>query len=81
VASHGEADGRRHDRLITRRRRPPAPNVALDKVRHDLTGGQKGLTFRMEIAVVNAKTCKPITNAAVDIWHCKAAGLYSDKSD
>ncbi len=35
----------------------------------------------MQIAVINAKTCKPITNAGVDIWHCNAAGLYSDKSD
>jgi protocatechuate 3,4-dioxygenase beta subunit len=55
--------------------------LALDKVRDDLAGGQKGLAFRMEIAVINAKTCKPITNAGVDIWHCNAAGLYSDKSD
>jgi protocatechuate 3,4-dioxygenase beta subunit len=26
---------------------------------------------------VDASTCKPIKNAAVDIWHCDAGGQYS----
>ncbi len=27
--------------------------------------------------MVNAKTCTPIPNAALDIWHCDAGGVYS----
>jgi protocatechuate 3,4-dioxygenase beta subunit len=33
------------------------------------------LTLRL--GVVDAKTCKPIEGAAVDIWHCDASGTYS----
>jgi protocatechuate 3,4-dioxygenase beta subunit len=55
--------------------------VDLLKVREDIIGAQAGLPFRMELRVVNSTTCKPVKNAAVDVWHCNAAGLYSDKSD
>ncbi len=54
--------------------------VPVDVVRSDLIGGQNGLPFRMEITLINSITCKPLANAAVDIWHCNARGLYSDKS-
>jgi protocatechuate 3,4-dioxygenase beta subunit len=54
--------------------------VAVDKVRSDIIGGQKGLPFRLEITVINSRTCKPLKNAAVDVWYANAAGLYSDKS-
>ena len=27
--------------------------------------------------MIDAETCKPVGNAAVDIWHCDALGLYS----
>lgn len=54
--------------------------VAVDTVRSDIAGGQKGLPFRLEITVMNTRTCKPIKNAAVDVWYANAAGLYSDKS-
>src|SRR5213079_3102316 len=29
------------------------------------------------LTVVNASTCKVVRNAAVDIWHCDALGVYS----
>jgi protocatechuate 3,4-dioxygenase beta subunit len=54
--------------------------VAVDRVRADIIGAQKGIPFRLEVHVINSRTCKPLTNAAVDVWHCNAAGLYSDKS-
>jgi protocatechuate 3,4-dioxygenase beta subunit len=53
--------------------------VAVDKVRSDIVGGQRGLPFRLEITVVNTRTCKPLENAAVDVWYANAAGLYSDE--
>ena len=30
--------------------------------------------------MINVKTCKPVHNAALDIWHCNALGVYSDES-
>jgi hypothetical protein len=39
--------------------------------------GRPGIPFTLHIDVVEVGTCKPIANAAVDIWHCDAAGIYS----
>lgn len=36
-----------------------------------------GIPFILHINVIEVDTCKPIPNAAVDIWHCDAIGLYS----
>jgi protocatechuate 3,4-dioxygenase beta subunit len=47
------------------------------KLRTDLTENRPGLPLRLRIAVVNSKTCAPLENAAVDIWHCDAMGTYS----
>ena len=52
--------------------------VAVDKVRSDIALGQPGLPFVIEITVIDTLTCKPLRNAAVDIWHCNASGIYSD---
>jgi protocatechuate 3,4-dioxygenase beta subunit len=34
----------------------------------------------LRLTVVDVSTCKPIKGAAVDIWHCDAAGVYSGTS-
>ncbi len=49
----------------------------LNKVRRDITEGRNGAPLALTISVVDATTCKPIKDAAVDIWHCDALGLYS----
>jgi protocatechuate 3,4-dioxygenase beta subunit len=46
-------------------------------LRSDITEGKVGVPLRVRITVVNAKTCVPIPNAALDIWHCDASGIYS----
>ena len=46
-------------------------------LRSDITEGTVGVPLRVRITVVNAKTCAPIPNAALDIWHCDAGGVYS----
>jgi protocatechuate 3,4-dioxygenase beta subunit len=51
--------------------------IANEKVRRNITDGRPGTTLTLRLAVVDAKTCKPIKGAAVDIWHCDAAGIYS----
>jgi protocatechuate 3,4-dioxygenase beta subunit len=51
--------------------------VAGEKVRRNITEGRPGTPLTLRLTVVNASTCKPIRNAAVDVWHCDAVGTYS----
>jgi protocatechuate 3,4-dioxygenase beta subunit/HAMP domain-containing protein len=51
--------------------------VAGEKLRRDITEGKAGVPLQLRLTVVNASSCKPIRNAAVDIWHCDALGVYS----
>jgi protocatechuate 3,4-dioxygenase beta subunit len=45
--------------------------------RYDVREGRPGLPLVLRFAIVNAKTCKPIRNADVEIWHADASGEYS----
>jgi hypothetical protein len=54
--------------------------VAYDQVRADIVGGAVGLPLELEITIISSLTCKPIANAAVDIWQCDAEGVYSSES-
>ena len=49
----------------------------LERVRQDVTEGKTGLPLKVRLSVVDAKRCLPIENAALDIWHCDAMGIYS----
>src|SRR4051795_12234027 len=51
--------------------------VAGEAVRHDITEGKPGTPMLLSLRVLNASTCKVVKNAAVDIWHCDALGVYS----
>jgi protocatechuate 3,4-dioxygenase beta subunit len=51
--------------------------IANEKVRRNITDGKRGVPLTLRATVVDASTCKPIRNAAVDIWHCDAGGVYS----
>jgi protocatechuate 3,4-dioxygenase beta subunit len=51
--------------------------VAGEKLRRDVTEGRPGTPLRLNLTVVNASTCKAVRNAAVEIWHCDALGVYS----
>jgi protocatechuate 3,4-dioxygenase beta subunit len=50
------------------------PNEA---VRRNITEGRPGTPLRLRLTVVNASSCRPIKNAAVDVWHADASGVYS----
>jgi protocatechuate 3,4-dioxygenase beta subunit len=51
--------------------------IANEKLRRNITDGRPGTPLTLRLTVVDAKTCKPIKGAAVDIWHCDASGIYS----
>jgi len=47
----------------------------------DGTETQSGIPLTLTITVLDAeKGCAPYANAQVDIWHCNAAGVYSDQA-
>lgn len=51
--------------------------VDYEKIRQDVTEGKPGLPVRLQVRLVHAKKCSPLANAALDIWHCDASGVYS----
>lgn len=46
-------------------------------VRSDIAEGAPGVPLKLTLEVVNASDCAPLPSAAVDVWHCDAAGVYS----
>src|SRR5947209_4020674 len=51
--------------------------IAGEKLRRNITDGRPGASMLLRATVVDATTCRPIRNAAVDIWHADAGGVYS----
>ena len=51
--------------------------LQLDEVRRDITEGKAGVPLDLKVTVVDATTCAPLPDAAVDVWHCDAEGVYS----
>lgn len=51
--------------------------IDADKLRRDVTEDQEGIPLALDLTVIDADTCRPLRNAAVDIWHCNATGVYS----
>ncbi len=49
----------------------------VDSIRSDIREDREGTLLRLAIRVRDAKSCEPIENAVVDVWHCDALGLYS----
>ena len=46
-------------------------------LRPNITEDRPGLPLKLRVALVDAKSCRPLPNAALDIWHCDALGVYS----
>src|SRR6201995_4995103 len=46
-------------------------------VRSDVPEGRPGVAVIYRLQIVDG-SCKPLAGARVDIWHCDAAGLYSN---
>ncbi|MER6530598.1 dioxygenase [Streptomyces sp. NPDC001508] len=58
-----------HQRPLSTAQRTALEDVPADGKPHTLTV--------LTIKVIDSETCKPVRNAAVDIWHCDALGVYS----
>jgi protocatechuate 3,4-dioxygenase beta subunit len=46
-------------------------------LRSDIVEGRAGVPLFLRIVLLNSRTCTPVPDAAVDLWHCDAVGLYS----
>jgi protocatechuate 3,4-dioxygenase beta subunit len=51
--------------------------LPLHLVRSDITEGSAGVPLQLDLTVVDATTCQPLSGALVDIWHADANGTYS----
>ena len=49
----------------------------LGLVRRNIRRGRSGTPLTLRFRVVDATTCRALPDAAVEIWHCDAAGEYS----
>jgi protocatechuate 3,4-dioxygenase beta subunit len=47
------------------------------QVRRDITERKRGVALMLRLTVVDVSTCRTVRGAAVDVWHCDAAGAYS----
>lgn len=54
--------------------------IDLARVRRDIVEDRPGVPLALAVTVVDADTCEPIRDAAVDVWHCDALGVYSGVS-
>jgi protocatechuate 3,4-dioxygenase beta subunit len=55
--------------------------VDVREKRSDVRAGQEGVPLTLSFYVYRSDDgCAPEQGAVVDIWHCNAAGLYSDES-
>ena len=46
-------------------------------VRRDIVDDREGMPLALTITVIDAVTCSPLPDAAVEVWHCDARGYYS----
>lgn len=51
--------------------------IDLARVRREIVEDRPGVPLALALTVVDANTCEPIHNAAVDVWQCDALGTYS----
>ena len=51
--------------------------VADELVRDHIAEDRTGIPLSLRLVVLDARTCAPLSNAAIDLWHCDALGLYA----
>ena len=73
----GSSGGTNPDCVLTPELTEGPYYIDLDPVRSDIREDRPGAVTRLAITVVDAATCNPVKDAAVDIWHADAGGEYS----
>jgi protocatechuate 3,4-dioxygenase beta subunit len=52
-----------------------------EMVRSDIAEGKRGVPLDLRLMVLDSRSCQPLRDAAIEIWHCDAAGAYSGFAD
>jgi protocatechuate 3,4-dioxygenase beta subunit len=52
-------------------------HLADELIRSDIRDGKAGVPLDLRLLLLDVRTCRPLAQAAVDVWHCDAAGAYS----
>lgn len=65
------------DCVLTPKQEEGPFHIDLARVRRDIVEDRSGVPLALALTVVDSDTCEPIPDAAVDIWHCDALGVYS----
>jgi protocatechuate 3,4-dioxygenase beta subunit len=77
----GESDAATVSCILTPEQTEGPYYIAGEKLRRNITDGRPGTPLLLRAFVVDATTCRTIRNAAVDIWHADAGGVYSGFGD
>jgi protocatechuate 3,4-dioxygenase beta subunit len=72
-----EGTATRPDCVLTPEQEEGPFYIDLARVRRNIVENRPGVPLALALTVVDSDTCKPIRDAAVDIWHCDALGVYS----
>ena len=54
-----------------------ASGVTGELIRQDILTGEKGAVTHLDINVVDTSSCKPVTDAYVEMWGTNATGVYT----
>src|SRR5579859_3282159 len=46
-------------------------------LRQDITEGKPGQPLVLRLEVLDSRTCRPLSDTALEVWHCDAQGQYS----
>src|SRR5579871_1978468 len=55
--------------------------IAGEMVRSDIAEGKPGVPLDLRVALLDSRSCHPLSSALIEIWHCDAMGVYSGFSD
>lgn len=69
--------GPRPDCVLTPEQEEGPFYIDLAQVRRNVVEDRPGVPLALALTVVDADSCEPIPDAAIDIWHCDALGAYS----
>jgi protocatechuate 3,4-dioxygenase beta subunit len=75
--STGEETTTRPDCVLTPEQEEGPFYIDLARVRRDIVENRPGVPLALALTIVDSDTCEPIRDAAVDVWHCDALGVYS----
>jgi protocatechuate 3,4-dioxygenase beta subunit len=50
--------------------------VSGESIRVDVTEDQKGVPMTIDVQVLDTKTCEPVSDVYLEMWHCNSTGVY-----